>query len=286
MRPIGFLLLILVLSPLGAQNDSRDWEPFYQEGELVEELLSDDNGRPLKNRFYHEGELLELREYLYEGNRVHVDVTHYRGGSISGTWREELYLNEDGSIRMLENGIEEEAHWAGWSSRAEWTRKGETQYIVSYSPSGEVLEKVTYRGEEKEKSESFTYDEEGRLESLNSINIKNKERHVFIYNQQGLTEELRFYRNALLVTQTFYSYNDQGLLVREESRGDGVLTESTFEYDSEKSLQVEQIYQNGQLSRKLYYRGDERTEEIYSKGQITLRIKYKGTEIIGEEKLQ
>ena len=82
------------------------------------------------------------------------------------------------------------------------------------------------------------------------------------------------------------TYNDQGLLVHEERRGEGLLTERSLGYGPDGELVEERFYRNGLITRKILYRDEDRTEEIYSKGRLTLRVRYSGMEIVSEEKIQ
>ncbi|MDC7223018.1 MAG: hypothetical protein PQJ60_04710 [Spirochaetales bacterium] len=285
MRRFGWLLFLLTLFPLWADED--DWESYYQEGELVEKVRSDWKNQPQEALFYRNGQLEEKRVYHYDQEgQVKIIVTVYnRDGSVD-SWVEDLLLNEDGSLRRMDRSGEGASDGAGWSPRSEWTRSGEDQEIITYEKDGQVKERIVYNGESVKEREVYTYDQKGGLLSLEKTVSDGAERYFIEYNRQGLPGETRYYREGLLVSQTFSTYNSQGLLIEEEVRGRGMLTERTLKYGGGDILEEEFFYLNGLLTRKVYYDGEERTEEIYNKGRLTLRVRYRGTEIIGEEEIQ
>ncbi len=281
--PLAAAALILIM-PLSAQESREDWEPFFRNGELAEEQLSDGSGRPLALRIYRGGELQETRTYQYGENRITVQVTARMAGGDGKSWQDVLYLREDGSLRMLERSGGETEVQTGRSPRTGWTRTAEGQEIYVYGLSGEIRERSLYEGETLREEEDYSYDGEGRLLSSELLRPGKGERELTLYTAGGQAGEVRLYRKDLLVSQTTNRYDDESRLVGEEIRGGGVHSERTLAYDGEGALKEELIYRNGLLAKKIYYEGEERTEELYSRGTLTLTVRYRGSEIIGEEK--
>ena len=284
MRRGLVFFLCVILFPLVSQTNEGDWENFYRDGELAEELLTDDLQRPLQSRFYKDGRLNEVRSYVYEENLVTIDVRKYERDGSQKSWREVLHLREDGSIRLMEKTEGDRSVLTGLSARTEWTRGDDSQEIRLLGREGEIRERVVFRGDEKREEEFFSYGDEGVPVSSELIRSPEGERVVTRYTSSGLPSEILSYKKGLLTEESKRYYDEASRLIREESRGKGVSTERTFEYGPDSEIAEERIYKNGFMTRKILYDGEERTEEIYSKGRLTLTIRYRGTEILREEK--
>ncbi|MDC7219355.1 MAG: hypothetical protein PQJ59_05405 [Spirochaetales bacterium] len=282
MRRFRLILPLLILFSTGI--GAEDFESFYQEGKLIEEVRFDPYGNPLESRFYHEGRLEEERVYSYEDYQVQISITHHLPDGTSELLGETLYLREDGSLRMMERQRGDSSLMSGWSSQAEWIGEGNSKEIYLYGTGGELLERIFYADNVETEKEVLSYNSEGLL--LSSRLERSGESFTTFYNIRGLAEEVRHYRDGLLVSQSGYVYNERDQVVSEKKEGQGRLAEWTWLYDGEGTLLEEKSFQNGLLTRKVIYDGEERTEELYNKGELTLTVYYRGTEIIGEEKQQ
>jgi hypothetical protein len=283
MRGILLFTALLALMPLFAQ-DREDWVPFYRDGELMEEQVSDSLSRPVALRIYHKGVLQETRTYEYGEDRITLRVAAGEGKRGEKSWQDILYLREDGSLRMMER-TEGVLHiLAGQSPRSEWIRTGNRQEIYLYGSSGEIRERSLYEGDLLKEEESYAYDDEARLLSSEILWPVKQEREITLYSEMALPTEVRLYRKELLASQTNNGYDDRGLLVSEEIRGGGVHSERILSRDETGGITTEQLYRDNFLVRKIVYEGDERTEEIFSRGKLTLTVRYRGSEIIDETK--
>ena len=283
MREFLLFSILLSLTPLYGQ-ELENWVPFYRDGELMEEQISDGQNRPVALRIYHKGVLQETRTYEYGEDRITLRVSAGEGTGGDKSWQDVLYLREDGSLRMMERTEGVQHILTGQSPRSEWIRTGNRQEIYLYGPSGEIRERSLYEGDMLREEESYTYDEEARLLSSEILWPVKREREITLYNEAALPAEVRLYRKDLLVSQTNRGYDDRGQLVNEEIRGGGVHSERILSRDETGNITTEQLYRDNFLVRKIVYQGEERTEEIFSKGKLTLTVRYRGSEIIDETK--
>lgn len=206
MRVWGLFPLLLLISWGNCWAES--WEPIYHRNELVEEVLYDNSGRPLRQKIYTKGQLDWEKTYVYELGVITISTVDPSGENSSV--EDILYLREDGSLWRMKRTSTSQS--MAWSEGSTWMNSPYDSEITTFNNHGSPLTRTIFLEGEMVEEVSFAYGVEEQLISKERESFTLKEREFLIYNEQGRPIEYSHYKNALLVHQTFYIYNGQGYL--------------------------------------------------------------------------
>ncbi|GAB5524457.1 MAG: hypothetical protein Roseis2KO_23290 [Roseivirga sp.] len=115
------------------------------------------------------------------------------------------------------------------------------------------------------KKEVETYDEQGRLVSVLTENLKNNQSYktTYVLNKKGLLQQMQIVNpgNNLALQTTDYAYK-KGLLVKTTQIQGPNSVVKNYSYDNQKRLTGVEVLQNGSLSLTEYYELDDEGRRV------------------------
>jgi hypothetical protein len=284
---IVFTLIFTVLLPLHAQNDRNEKERNWIRSNQIKSKEQWDyryvNGEPTRKGFLSskmtfdkEGRVTEITNYLNNGQVINVSSYSFdpRGNQTE-------YIKYTGNKSKL-------------SFRQTYTYDGNGNKITETGFNGAEAYKNTYTYNPQGKLTEINYFLEDKLDETRQFRYQGNEVEVQVIDNQGalkfkirnkvdakgnILETVKTDKTGTTVGKTIYSYNDNSLLLKEESFNKGVVEERLFYvYDSGNNLieiWLEKAAGEKYLRNTYTYRPDGRISEEKWRASPTADFSYK-----------
>jgi antitoxin component YwqK of YwqJK toxin-antitoxin module len=264
-----------VLSAKRAYNPSGSilWEETYTDGKLSQKSIYEyDEGLPASIRVQDsKGALVYSERFqLGEHGSLRRVLRTYADGSVSSSW----YAAGDAGLSEERNTV------AGVSFIRRYDPKGRVT-VIEQLKDGELASRreLTYRGDTdnllsameavpaENKLISEDYDQDGRLlQQRVSVSDKEVERTDYARSKEGRVETARR-TSGEGIEEWRYTYDSSGDVSTEKYFRKGILEKITV-YTA-KGERYEELYKDGELFLKAYYKDEVKTkEEVYEKGVL------------------
>ena len=295
------------------RQGSTTLERTYREGELESEVVTRDDGKPLREKLYVAGELTEQRDYSYNNDRLVSRAVRDESGELLYT--ETYSYWRDGSLRSLvkeeQSAVRTEYRYADGRLQEEWISAPGSSERFRFDPAGRLVVRERFVDGELEEqevrrywgasadalirevviSEGQTeirrgYDERGRLTSERVQEGEELRRElVRIFDGDRLASEVEETPEG--TRRWEYEYGEESEPVRIAYLEDGVLVEvehRLLEPSEAPADRMVELYRRGEPILRVYYAGQQRIrEEVIRDGEVIQRREFTRPEGDGEE---
>lgn len=271
------------------KTGSSSLERVLKGGVLREERKSGPRGELLEELFYFESGLLrERRAYGYEAQRLAKVEAFDSGGAPLGalTYRYDprgrlAELEATGSFGEARSGL---LGLPGGGVAAEWSVLEGELLLRRFDPSGRIASVETRKDDALLRRESLTYEGSSARPSFSLLeDLASGEGTEKAYDAAGRILSLRLLSKGAERSRTEYAYDAAGRLVSERLRNGSSLSLRSLSYDEEGGLLREEKRRDGLLFRTVAFAGEGRVEEYFEGGILVLRATYAGARKVKDE---
>ncbi|WKC57664.1 hypothetical protein [Borrelia sp. P9F1] len=255
----------------------------YNEKEIKikEEIYDNSHNKTQEIRYGNKGIILESVKYFYKNN----DLIYKEIKFLNQKPRTLQYMrNTDGRLLKI---------------------TGSNFQVWNYDVNGEI--KSTYFDINKSSAKAIKYDEnKNHLESVITTDnqIKSREKNQYLEDETINTIEAdniktvskykgsnlirrEVYKNNSIIKVSDFEYNESGFITTEnvtvKEKKKEYNTKTEYEYEHDNKLKLKRIYEDGLISLKIEYFGEnEYEQEIYYGGKVIFKVRYKDDEVIEE----
>jgi hypothetical protein len=275
-----------------AGKESRRWETVtasdgaktereYDGGTLAAKRAYAATGGILWEETYADGKLEQKSIYEYsEGRLAGVRVQDAKGAHV---YTERFQLAERGSLRQVQRANADGSATSSWYAAGdtglaeERNTVGGVSYIRRYDAKGRVtVIELMKDGETASRRElSYKGDTDLLLSAVETIPAE-KKRIDEDYDQDGRLFQQRVSVADKETERTDYARDKEGKVqTARRTSGEGI-EEWRYEYDSSGDVSSEKYFRKGSLEKVTVYTAKgERYEELYKDGELFLRAYYK-----------
>jgi hypothetical protein len=271
------------------KTGSGSLERVLKGGVLREERRSGQRGELLEELFYFESGLLrERRAYGYEARRLAKVEAFDSGGAPLGalSYRYDprgrlAELAATGSFGEARSGL---LGLPGGGIAAEWSTLEGELLLRRFDQAGRVASVETRRGDAVLRRESFSYEGSSARPSFSLLeDLASGEGTEKAFDAAGRILSLRVLSKGAERSRTDFAYDAKGRLESERTRSGGSLTLRSLSYDEEGGLLREETRKDGLLFRTVVFAGEGRVEEYFEGGILVLRATYEGARKVKDE---
>ena len=256
----------------------------YVSNELVR-IEKTVDGLVAKEEYYKEG--LIFSAFIYEWSDNVLQQTTYIENDIR--IYEDLFIVEDsGQLKQIRRIFDQDEFTAsgfGYSSKGittEWHGTKEEASLYRYEE-GKVVKIENWQDGALIRTKTFTPGDSGTV--VIESDLLTGKAVEFLYDPEDklLSEEIRDGNNIEKFT---YLY-DENFLVEKKIASPGIRKKHLFYYNNDESLKYEEIFNNGILTKEIFYKsGEKEVEKVYRDDLLILMVFYKDGEKIREERVQ
>ena len=281
---------------LHSGEEIRRWEIVPGEervygGGLIEELHRYDTGGRVEEELrYLDGELNRRTVYHYNGDSLSYTETYDSAGAL--LYRDSFLLSSSGRLRRVhreaveQGGEQDLALSAGDGTLAEERYGSSTGRLVNhYDHEGRVAVRELWRDGKLVEREQFHYRPDGAvLESCELEELESGRITLRSYDEEGNLVRSSVEQEGQTIEQTSYLRNSEGQLLETIRRSSEGLERWLYEYDPEGVLSREEYSLRGARQKVILYQGEnERIEELYREGKMFMKVYYRGSQKTKEE---
>ncbi len=281
---------IISFNAKGMKSEERELEA----GRLAARRAYGSAGDLLLEEIYFNGKLSQKAAYQYEGG----ELASVRVSAADGTplYTDHFLISVRGSLRKVKrtyhDGSAPSSSYAAAGIGEERDSIGGVSYVTrydgrarvrgkdrwkdgklvwrqefTYRPGKDLLLSSTERSFEQDTKVDKSYDEKGRLiVEIESASGKQIGRLDYAWDADG-KNTVKSRRSEEGLEEWFYSYGADGELSKEEYFRRGSREKTTIY--SAKDERYEELYKDGQLVLRVYYKGDTRIkEEVLEAGKV------------------
>ena len=271
---------------------SGDEERTYEEGELVERVLLDAQGRRRELWEFEGGSLVRRTELSYsrpgeissrcydgEGNLLYADTALLSRDKGLREVRRESAQGERSRLSLSMPGDRLVEERSGGDGRG---------LVRRYDAGGRLTSRERWAGDGLEERETLRYEGDGRTPVgstvIDYVAGTTAER---TFDEDGYLRQLEVRRDDEVVEQTRYERDAEGRATLIVRRGPAGIEQWRCEYDEQGELLREEYRVRGSLERVTVHEGEGRSvEELYRDGTPFMRVVLQEGEKVREEFLK
>jgi antitoxin component YwqK of YwqJK toxin-antitoxin module len=268
------------------QENKGSKELVYRDDVLTGERRFDERGALVEERSFDAKSLpVETKVYMRKDGRLTRVEAKDSSGELSGS----MAYHYDSSGRLL--GVSSEGSMgqgaagviaAGSSPQGSWTADSATM-VQGYDDEGRVVLSQTMKDGMAISVERRSYSESGKLASVRTEDRTAGSSRETSYDEKGRPASRVDTPAKGLVEKTEYRYGDTDLPITEVRVKGTHKTIIAKSYDDEGVLAREETRLDGELVLSVDYDGIARVEELYEDGQPFVRASYEGGRKVKDE---